>query len=184
MSDRDSPRSADITSRLSASRVRVWAAIREGQCRPGYVAVFAQFGVNYQTNYCHVGCVAGLAAKSAASRGASVSSMDAADIYGKLRASERLLAISVKAAVCRGNAAMKRMFLFLKMECAWQCDYANHVEAMRDVADYLVGFNNNIRLYSNLRYLPHNAYELLSAAKLPSAWPHFLDHHTISTLAL
>jgi hypothetical protein len=178
------PRSANITSRLSGSRVRVWAEIQEGQCRPGYVAVFARFGVNNQTNYCDVGCVAGMTAKIAASRGASVSCMDAADIYWKSRASERLMAISVKAALCRGKAVMKRIFLILKMERVWQCEYSDHAEAMRDVAVYLVGFYNNIRLHSKLGYLPANAYELISAAKLRIAWPKLLDHYTISTPAL
>ena len=31
---------------------------------------------------------------------------------------------------------MERFFLNLKMERVWQRDYANHAEAMRDIADY------------------------------------------------
>ena len=37
---------------------------------------------------------------------------------------------------CRGNAVVDRFFLNLKMERLWQRDYANHAEAMRDIADY------------------------------------------------
>jgi transposase InsO family protein len=68
---------------------------------------------------------------------------------------------------CWDNAVMERFFLNLKMERVWQCDYANHAEAMRDVADYIVGFYNNARLHSTLGYLPPNVYELKSAAKQP-----------------
>jgi len=35
----------------------------------------------------------------------------------------------------------ERFFLNLKMERVWQKDYANHSEAMTDVADYIVGFS-------------------------------------------
>lgn len=36
---------------------------------------------------------------------------------------------------CWDNAVMQRFFLNLKMERIWQKDYANHTEAMTDVAD-------------------------------------------------
>jgi len=68
---------------------------------------------------------------------------------------------------CWDNAVMERFFLNLKMERVWQRDYANHPEAIRDVADYIVGFYNNVRLHSTLGYLPPNAFELKSAAKQP-----------------
>jgi putative transposase len=68
---------------------------------------------------------------------------------------------------CWDNAVMERFFLNLKMERVWQRDYANQAEAIRDVADYIVEFYNNIRLHSTLGYLPPNAYELKSAAKQP-----------------
>lgn len=68
---------------------------------------------------------------------------------------------------CWDNAVMERFFLNLKMERVWQCDYANHAEAIRDIADYIVGFYNAVRLHSTLGYLPPNAYELKSAAKQP-----------------
>jgi transposase InsO family protein len=68
---------------------------------------------------------------------------------------------------CWDNAVMERFFLNLKMERVWQRDYANRAEAIRDVADYIVGFYNNVRLHSTLGYLPPNSYELKSAAKSP-----------------
>ena len=59
---------------------------------------------------------------------------------------------------------MERFFLNLKMERVWQKDYANHDEARRDVADYIVGFYNNVRLHSTLGYLSPTAYERDMAA--------------------
>ena len=38
---------------------------------------------------------------------------------------------------CWDNAVMERFFLNLKMERVWQCDYANHAEAARDVTEYI-----------------------------------------------
>ena len=54
---------------------------------------------------------------------------------------------------------IKRFFLSLKMEQVWQKDYANHAEAMNDVAVYIVGFFNCERLHSKLGNLPPNAFE-------------------------
>mgnify|MGYP003384505280 FL=1 len=65
---------------------------------------------------------------------------------------------------CWDNAVMERFFLNLKMERVWQKDYANHDEARRDVADYIVGFYNNVRLHSTLGYLSPTAYERDMAA--------------------
>jgi transposase InsO family protein len=64
---------------------------------------------------------------------------------------------------CWDNAVMERFFLNLKMERVWQQDYANHSEAMTDVADYIVGFYNCKRLHSKLGNLSPNAYERESA---------------------
>ena len=36
---------------------------------------------------------------------------------------------------CWDNAVMERFLLNLKMERAWQKDYANHAKAIKDVAD-------------------------------------------------
>ena len=61
------------------------------------------------------------------------------------------------------SAVMERFFLNLKMERVWQKDYANHAEAMTDVADYIVGFYNCERLHSTLGNLSPNAFERESA---------------------
>ncbi|RJF97024.1 IS3 family transposase [Noviherbaspirillum cavernae] len=68
---------------------------------------------------------------------------------------------------CWDNAVMERFFLNLKMERVWQRDYANHGEAQRDIADYIVSFYNCTRLHSTLGYLPPAAYEQKMAAILP-----------------
>ena len=68
---------------------------------------------------------------------------------------------------CWDNAVMERFFLNLKMERVWQKDYANHNEAMTDVADYIVGFYNSIRLHSKLGNLSPNAFERQSATQPP-----------------
>lgn len=68
---------------------------------------------------------------------------------------------------CWDNAVMERFFLSLKTERAWQRDYANHAEAMTDIADYIVGFYNSVRLHSTLGNLPPNAFEQQSAITQP-----------------
>lgn len=68
---------------------------------------------------------------------------------------------------CWDNAVMERFFLNLKMERVWQRDYANHADAMTDIADYIVGFYNSVRLHSKLGNLPPNAFEQQSAIKQP-----------------
>ena len=60
---------------------------------------------------------------------------------------------------CWDNAVMERFFLNLKMERVWQKDYANHAEAINDIADYIVGFYNSTRLHSTLGNLSPNAFE-------------------------
>ncbi len=61
---------------------------------------------------------------------------------------------------CWDNAVMERV---------WQRDYANHEEAMADVADYIVGFYNSVRLHSKLGNLPPNAFEQQQATQQPIA---------------
>lgn len=68
---------------------------------------------------------------------------------------------------CWDNAVMERFFLSLKTERVWQRDYANHADAMTDIADYIVGFYNSVRLHSKLGNLPPNAFEQQSAIKQP-----------------
>ena len=69
---------------------------------------------------------------------------------------------------CWDNAVMERFFLNLKMERVWQKQYANHLEASNDIADYIVGFYNAIRLHSTLGNMSPNAFERESASKKPS----------------
>lgn len=68
---------------------------------------------------------------------------------------------------CWDNAVMERFFLSLKTQRVWQRDYANHAEAMTDIADYIVGFYNSVRLHSKLGNLPPNAFEQQAAIKQP-----------------
>ena len=70
---------------------------------------------------------------------------------------------------CWDNAVMERFFLSLKTERVWQRDYANHAEAMSDIADYIVAFYNSVRLHSKLGNLPPNAFEHQSAINQPIA---------------
>jgi putative transposase len=60
---------------------------------------------------------------------------------------------------CWDNAVMERFFLNLKMERVWQKNYANHAEAINDIADYIVGFYNSVRLHSKLGNMSPNAFE-------------------------
>ena len=60
---------------------------------------------------------------------------------------------------CWDNAVMERFFLNLKMERVWQKDYANHTEATNDIADYIVGFYNSVRLHSKLGNMSPNTFE-------------------------
>ena len=69
---------------------------------------------------------------------------------------------------CWDNAVMERFFLNLKMERVWQKDYANHAEASRDVADYIVNFYNAVRLHSTLGNFSPIAFEHQSAIKKPT----------------
>ena len=62
---------------------------------------------------------------------------------------------------------MERFLLNLKMERVWQKDYANHAEAITDIADYIVGFHNSLRLHSKLGSLSPNAFERESTLKKP-----------------
>ena len=66
---------------------------------------------------------------------------------------------------CWDNAVMERFFLNLKMERVWHKDYANHAEATNDIADYIVGFYNAVRLHSKLGNMSPNAFERESTSK-------------------
>lgn len=65
------------------------------------------------------------------------------------------------------NAVMARFFLNLKMERVWQMDDANHTEVASDIADYIAGFYNSVRLHSKLGNMSPNAFERESTPKKP-----------------
>ena len=89
----------------------------------------------------------------------------ASQAYRDLIADHALVQSMSRKGNCWDNAVMERFFLNLKMERVWQADYANHPEAMRDVADYIVGFYNSVRRHSTLGYLSPIGYEQLQAGK-------------------
>ena len=68
---------------------------------------------------------------------------------------------------CWDNAAMERFFLSLKTERVWQRGYANHGEAITDIADYIGGFYNSVRLHSKLGNVAPNVFERLHAGIQP-----------------
>jgi transposase InsO family protein len=93
----------------------------------------------------------------------------ASALHQALLARHGLLGSMSRKGNCWDNAVMERFFLSLKTERVWQRDYANHAEAMADIADYIVGFYNSVRLHSKLGNLPPNAFEQQSAIKQPIA---------------
>lgn len=68
---------------------------------------------------------------------------------------------------CWDNAVMERFFLNLKMERVWQREYANQMEANKDVTEYIVGFYNCQRRHSALGNLAPIVYEQQFVAKQP-----------------
>ena len=68
---------------------------------------------------------------------------------------------------CWDNAVMERFFLNLKTERVWRRDYANHLEAEKDITEYIVGFYNCVRLHSARGNLPPTVYERNMATKKP-----------------
>ena len=76
----------------------------------------------------------------------------ASQAHTELLAQHGLIASMSRKGNCWDNAVMERFFLNLKMERIWQRDYANHEEAKADIADYIVGFYNPVRLHSTLGY--------------------------------
>ena len=65
---------------------------------------------------------------------------------------------------CWDNAVAERFFLNLKMERVWQREYANHDEAKKDIAQYIVEFYNSERINSVLGNLSPVVYERQMAA--------------------
>ena len=91
----------------------------------------------------------------------------ASDAHRALLTKHGLVGSMSRKGNCYDNSVMERFFLNLKMERVWQRDYANHAEAMSDIADYIVGFYNSVRLHSTLGNLPPNAFEQKSAINQP-----------------
>jgi putative transposase len=79
--------------------------------------------------------------------------------HQSLLRTHRLIGSMSRLKDCWDNAVVERFFLNLKMERVWQRRYANHAEARRDIADYIVGFYNDRRISSKLNYLSPNAFE-------------------------
>jgi putative transposase len=96
-------------------------------------------------------------------RGSQYASQD----YRDLLARYGLQGSMSRKANCWDNSVMERFFLNLKMERVWRQSYANHQEALRDVADYMVNFYNSKRLHSANGYLAPNDYESEMASKEP-----------------
>lgn len=92
----------------------------------------------------------------------------ASEMYQLLLAKHGLCCSMSRKGNCWDNAVMERFFLNLKMERVWRKDYANHAEAMNNIADYIVAFYNNVRLHSKLGNLPPTIYEQKMAVKQPS----------------
>lgn len=84
--------------------------------------------------------------------------------HQKLLADHGALSSMSRVGNCWDNAVAERFFLSLKMERVWQRDYANAIEAERDVTDYIVSFYNDRRLSAKLNNQTPNAFELRQAA--------------------
>lgn len=87
----------------------------------------------------------------------------ASEEHRQLLAKHGLTASMSRKGNCWDNAVMERFFLNLKMERVWQRRYANHLEAVHDITDYIVNFYNARRLHSTLGYLSPNDFERCDA---------------------
>lgn len=83
----------------------------------------------------------------------------ASEEHRQLLAHHGLIASMSRKGNCWDNAVMERFFLNLKMERVWHRKYANHLEAVHDITDYIVNFYNAKRLHSTLGYLSPNRFE-------------------------
>ena len=72
----------------------------------------------------------------------------ASETHSTLLSEHGFLASMSRKGNCWDNAVMERFFLNLKMERVWQRSYANSMEAIQDITDYIVGFYNTERLHS------------------------------------
>ena len=62
---------------------------------------------------------------------------------------------------------MERFFQNLELQRVWQKDYANHAEAINEIADYIVGIYNAVRLHSKLGNMSPNALKRESTSEKP-----------------
>ncbi|TAG36929.1 MAG: hypothetical protein EAZ34_00655 [Polaromonas sp.] len=65
------------------------------------------------------------------------------------------------------SAVMERLFLSLEVERVQQKDCVHYAEATHDIADYIVGFYNAVRLHAKPGNLSPNASERESTSKEP-----------------
>jgi 2-polyprenyl-3-methyl-5-hydroxy-6-metoxy-1,4-benzoquinol methylase len=79
MGAEESVTSSAVNGRLWGSAAADWADIQERTCLPVYRAAFDRIELVAGATYLDVGCGAGLAAQTAAERGAAVSGLDAAE---------------------------------------------------------------------------------------------------------
>ncbi len=91
----------------------------------------------------------------------------ASDEYQHLLKQHDMICSMSRKGNCWDNAVMERFFLNLKMECVWQREYGNQMEAKKDITEYIVGFYNCSRLHSTLGNLTPMMYEKEMAAKKP-----------------
>ena len=75
----DATGTAAINGSLWGARARDWAEIQEATARPLYLDVIERLSIGRGSAYLDVGCGAGLALQLAASRGATVAGLDAAE---------------------------------------------------------------------------------------------------------
>lgn len=73
------PTTSELNGRLWGARACDWADIQEGTVRPVYEEVAKRLGLRKGTQYLDVGCGAGMAMQVAATMGAEVSGVDAAE---------------------------------------------------------------------------------------------------------
>ena len=67
----------------------------------------------------------------------------------------------------KSSAVMERFFQNLELQRVWQKDYANHAEAINEIADYIVGIYNAVRLHSKLGNMSPNALKRESTSEKP-----------------
>lgn len=85
--------------------------------------------------------------------------------YQALLAHHRFVCSMSRKGNCWDNAVAERFFLNLKVERVWQQRYANQLEAQKDIAGYIAGFYNTVRINSAADNLPPVAFEQLMAEK-------------------